>query len=420
MKPAVRAENLSKRYRLSRGPRGGTNLTETLAGSATAMWDRVRGRGGVAAAGGGDGFWALRDVSFEVNPGEVVGVIGRNGAGKSTLLKVLSRIVEPTGGRAEVRGRMGSLLEVGTGFHPELTGTENIFLNGSILGMTRREIEKKFDEIVAFAGVEQFLGLPVKRYSSGMYVRLAFAVAAHLDPEILVVDEVLAVGDAEFQKKCLDRMRTVSRTGRTVILVSHNLAVVERLCDRVLTLRQGRAEGFGPAAEQVRNYLALVRGEATPTVDLRGHPNRAPGANEILVGLTVTVDGLPAAVARMGGGFGFELSYRLARKARDLRIGMVLENLYGVKVTAISPTYQDPRLLDDPPPEGVIRGTVAGHNLVAGSYTLNLFAEAEGVWDAIEPAGEFTIEAEDVFGSGRVPDAKAAATYLSCDWSRSW
>src|SRR5262249_40612769 len=205
---AIRAENLSKRYRLRASRRVPTNLTETIVGAARAAGDRVRGG---SVPGGKEDFWALKDVSFEVRTGECVGIIGRNGAGKSTLLKLLSRIVEPTAGRAEVRGRLGSLLEVGTGFHPELTGRENVYLNGPILGMTQREIAQKFDEIVAFAEVERFLDTPVKRYSSGMFVRLAFAVAVHLEPEILVVDEVLAVGDAAFQQRCFRKMDEVRR-----------------------------------------------------------------------------------------------------------------------------------------------------------------------------------------------------------------
>lgn len=201
-------------------------------------------------------FWALKNVSLEVSKGEVLGVIGRNGAGKSTLLKVLSRITEPTEGRVTLRGRVASLLEVGTGFHPELTGRENIFLNGAILGMTRVEIKSKFDEIVDFAGVEKFLDTPVKRFSSGMYVRLAFAVAAHLEPEVLVVDEVLAVGDAEFQKKCLGKMSEVSQTGRTVLFVSHNMGAVNRLCGRVLWLDRGQACQLGAASDVVSEYLS--------------------------------------------------------------------------------------------------------------------------------------------------------------------
>ena len=209
-------------------------------------------------------FWALKDVSFEVPPGEVLGVVGRNGAGKSTLLKVLSRITEPTTGRVELRGRVGSLLEVGTGFHPELTGRENIYLNGAILGMKRREIARKFDEIVAFAEVEQFLDTPVKRYSSGMYMRLAFAVAAHLEPEILLVDEVLAVGDAEFQKKCLGKMGDVAGEGRTVLFVSHNMGAVQTVCRRALLLDHGRVKMIGPAEEVVAEYLKA--GEAADGV----------------------------------------------------------------------------------------------------------------------------------------------------------
>src|SRR5256714_11108201 len=231
MQPAIRVDSLSKLYRVGARQHGYKTLRETIVDTCTAPWRRIRqsfvprteaNETGVRLVG--ENFWALKDVSFEVQPGEVVGIIGRNGAGKSTLLKILSRITEPTSGRVELRGRVGSLLEVGTGFHPELTGRENIYMNGSILGMSRREIARKFDEIVAFAEVERFLDTSVKRYSSGMYVRLAFAVAAHLDPEILVVDEVLAVGDAEFQKKCLGKMDEVAHEkGRTVLFVSHNM-----------------------------------------------------------------------------------------------------------------------------------------------------------------------------------------------------
>src|SRR6202011_3565898 len=205
-------------------------------------------------------FWALKDVSLEVKRGEVVGIIGRNGAGKSTLLKILSRITDPTKGRIEIRGRVASLLEVGTGFHQELTGRENIFLNGAILGMTRAEIKRKFDEIVAFAEVEEFLDTPVKRYSSGMYVRLAFAVAAHLDPEILVIDEVLAVGDAEFQKKCLGKMAEVAKGGRTVLFVSHNMGAVTRLCSRAILLSAGRLEMAGDTAAVAGRYMSSDAG----------------------------------------------------------------------------------------------------------------------------------------------------------------
>ncbi|MCA9896469.1 MAG: ABC transporter ATP-binding protein, partial [Anaerolineae bacterium] len=205
--------------------------------------------------------WALKDVSFEVKRGEVVGIVGRNGAGKSTLLKILSRITEPTSGHAEIHGRVGSLLEVGTGFHPELTGRENIYMNGAILGMRRSEIDRQFDEIVAFAEIERFLDTPVKRYSSGMHVRLAFAVAAHLEPEILLVDEVLAVGDVEFQRKCLGKMEDVAQGGRTVIFVSHNMAAVKDLCQRAFLLKEGELEFVGSVDATIRRYLETQRND---------------------------------------------------------------------------------------------------------------------------------------------------------------
>src|SRR5829696_8295834 len=254
---AIRVEGVGKKYRLGARREGYKTLRDALAGAAKAPARVVRGlagRNGNGADSRND-FWALRDVSFELARGEVLGVIGSNGAGKSTLLKILSRITHPTTGDIEIHGRVGSLLEVGTGFHPELSGRENIYLNGAILGMPRAEVRRKFDEIVDFAGVEQFLDTPVKRYSSGMYVRLAFAVAAHLEPEILVVDEVLAVGDASFQRKCLDKMKDVGEHGRTVLFVSHNMPAITRLCDRTILLDEGRILKDGPSHQVVGTYL---------------------------------------------------------------------------------------------------------------------------------------------------------------------
>jgi lipopolysaccharide transport system ATP-binding protein len=251
----IKAESLSKQYRIGGRQRYKT-FRETLVEAATAPFRRLA-RLGADSSGHkskGQTIWALKDVSFEVKRGEVVGIIGRNGAGKSTLLKILSRITSPTEGRVELKGRVGSLLEVGTGFHPELTGHENVYLYGAILGMDRWEVTRKFDEIVAFAELEKFIDTPVKRYSSGMYMRLAFAVAAHLEPEILLIDEVLAVGDIAFQKKCLGKMEHVSKAGRTILFVSHNLAAVNSLCPRVMLIERGQIEKVGPADEVIKLY----------------------------------------------------------------------------------------------------------------------------------------------------------------------
>jgi lipopolysaccharide transport system ATP-binding protein len=279
---AIAVENLGKRYIIGHQTRKGEGLRHALEHAVRTPLSWLRNRRRING-GTREEFWALRDVNLEIRAGEVMGIIGRNGAGKSTLLKILSRITEPTRGRIRIRGRVASLLEVGTGFHQELTGRENIFLNGAILGMTRVEIKRKFDEIVAFSGVEKFIDTPVKRYSSGMYVRLAFAVAAHLEPEILVVDEVLAVGDAEFQKKCLDKMDDVGHTGRTILFVSHNMQAITRLCNRCILVESGRirmddhshrvasaylTSGFGTSA--VREWADLTKAPGDEIVRLSG------------------------------------------------------------------------------------------------------------------------------------------------------
>ena len=267
MSGAIVTEELSKSYRIGELQSTYGTLRDSFAAAARRLARRDHGVHH-------EEIWALRDVSFEVQEGEVLGVIGRNGAGKSTLLKILTRITTPTSGRAEMRGRVGSLLEVGTGFHPELTGRENVFLNGSVLGMKRREIQRKFPEIVEFSGVEQFIDTPVKRYSSGMSVRLAFAVAAHLEPEILLIDEVLAVGDAEFQRRCLGRMDDLSESGRTIVFVSHQMQAVAQLCERVLLLEKGSVVLDGPSADVVARYLQTVGGSGSTRawVDLESAP----------------------------------------------------------------------------------------------------------------------------------------------------
>ena len=265
-RPIIKAEGLAKHYRI--GAVGHTSLRDAIASAARAPLRSLRNKNGADE----NSIWALKDVSFEVAPGEVVGIIGRNGAGKSTLLKILSRITKPTAGRVALNGRVGSLLEVGTGFHSELTGRENVFLNGAVLGMTRREIENKFDEIVDFAETGQFLDTPVKHYSSGMTVRLAFAVAAHLEPEILIIDEVLAVGDIAFQKKCLGKMNEVAQHGRTVLFVSHDLSAINSLCERAMLLHQGSLIMDGPTRDVTSYYLNTANKLYSPVTWVEAPP----------------------------------------------------------------------------------------------------------------------------------------------------
>lgn len=291
---AIRASGLGKSYRVMAPGARVQDLREALARAATAPVRALRAGSRRAGAPASEEMWALRDVSFQVGQGEVLGIIGRNGAGKSTLLKVLSRITDPTEGRAEVHGRVGSLLEVGTGFHPELTGRDNVFLNGSILGMDREHIRRSFDEIVEFAGVAAFIDTPVKRYSSGMYLRLAFAVAAHLEPEVLIMDEVLAVGDASFQKKCLGKMEDVAREGRTVLFVSHDMAAISRLCSRTLLLDAGRVLADGPTPGVISTYLRS--GLGTTAERTWADAARAPGNEWVRLRrvLASSGDGVPA------------------------------------------------------------------------------------------------------------------------------
>jgi len=283
-KTVIRVENLSKKYKIQhqRETQHHTTLRDALTNRAKSLFSN-NPQSAIRNPQSEEDFWALRDVSFDVKEGEVVGIIGRNGAGKSTLLKILSRITEPTSGRVGIKGRAASLLEVGTGFHPELTGRENIYLNGAILGMAREEIKRKFDEIVAFAEIEKFLDTAVKRYSSGMYVRLAFAVAAHLEPDVLIVDEVLAVGDTQFQKKCIGKMSEVAYGGRTVLFVSHNMDAVQTLCGEAIVLDQGEVKGRGQVQEQVKHYVGLLK--RSGTVECRQQTKLGEGT--VLTGIQV-------------------------------------------------------------------------------------------------------------------------------------
>jgi lipopolysaccharide transport system ATP-binding protein len=331
MHPAIRIQNLSKRYRLGAGPVGQSNATEMVTRAVKAAWQKVRQLAAPAASMNDRGFWAIKDVSFDVNRGEVLGVIGRNGAGKSTLLKLLSRITEPTSGRVEVRGRMGSLLEVGAGFHPELTGRENVYLNGSILGMSRAEITSKFDRIVQFAEVSEFLDTPVKRYSSGMFVRLAFSVAAHLEPEILVVDEVLAVGDATFQKRCIDRMTELARQGRTILFVSHNMQLIPQFCKRAVMLTRGEVARIGESGEVTRFYLSKLL-EDTRTGDLLDKPRTGDGRARFVQGGLVDTSG--RAVAQFVSGDDLIVRMEIDSKVAlpEVALAVVVSSVFGTRI----------------------------------------------------------------------------------------
>ncbi len=327
MRNAIQAQGLSKRYRIAAPrPQTGNGASGNGARSALAgLWDRVRNPAGGHAS---EPLWALKDVSFEIRPGEVVGIIGRNGAGKSTLLKLLGRITRPTMGEAFVRGRIGTLLEVGTGFHPELTGRENIFLSGAIAGMRKAEIRRKFDAIVEFAEMSQFLELPVKRYSSGMYVRLAFAVAAHLEPDILLIDEVLAVGDASFQKKCLSRMEAASRQARTVLFISHNLGAIRQLCPRSILIDHGQVVQDGPTPDVLRRYNDLLcRLEVDENTNLRDRLNRSTGAVRFTDVSVENAVGEKKWDFRLGETVRLRTTYRVFENVPNLRYFFSLESV---------------------------------------------------------------------------------------------
>ncbi|MDA8156615.1 MAG: polysaccharide ABC transporter ATP-binding protein [Actinomycetota bacterium] len=356
---AVTAENICKKYRIGRAEESYRTLRDTIADVFYSPFRKLTGyikSRSQRRKRGTTEFWALRDVSFQVGSGETIGIIGRNGAGKSTLLKVLSRITEPTKGFAEIRGRVSSLLEVGTGFHAELTGRENIYLNGAILGMPRAEIKRKFDEIVAFSEVEKFIDTPVKRYSSGMYLRLAFAVAAHMDPEILIVDEVLAVGDARFQKKCLNKMEDVGRTGRTVLFVSHSMPAITRLCSRAIFLENGTITSDGPSHQVVNLYLS--DGHDTPASRIWPSPETAPcGELARLRGIrAVTGDQQPTDVAYINQTFGIQMEYEVLEPGHVLMPYHHVFNKENIEIFDAHDT--DPAWRGRPRPQGRYMSTV--------------------------------------------------------------
>ncbi len=407
----IRVENLSKSYLIGhQGPQERYHsLRDTVVrhskNYARKAADMARGRQ-IVQGDSVEEFWALKDVSFEVKRGEVLGIIGRNGAGKSTLLKILSRITEPTSGRVVLDGRVASLLEVGTGFHPELTGRENIFLNGAILGMSRAEVRKKFDEIVAFAEVESFLDTPVKRYSSGMYVRLAFAVAAHLEPEILIVDEVLAVGDAQFQKKCLGKMGDVARSGRTILFVSHQMAAVQKLCRSGIVLESGRLAFCGSARDAITRYLCNSDGSSG--FELEDMANRK-GSGTVRFTKVAFRDATKAPLGSIACGedvfINLEMLNATSNPLRQLHVALGIDDHLGQRVTVLASNYTGSDF-DTDATTFVVSVRIHRLNLMPGRYTVTLFASISGeVADWVRHAGSFDVEAADYYGSGRMPAA---------------
>ncbi len=398
--PAIAVSGVSKAYQIAHQAVRATTLGERLVEAFK------RGRGS-----GGETFWALSDISFELARGEVLGVIGPNGAGKSTLLKVLSGIAEPTSGEARVWGRVGSLLEVGTGFHPELTGRENVYLNGCILGMKKAEVERRFDEIVAFSGVERFLDTPVKRYSSGMFVRLAFAVAAHLDSEILIVDEVLAVGDAEFQARCLGKMREVTgRGGRTVLFVSHNLQAVRALCDRAIVLKGGRLVAEGDVEACVQAYFGSFAG--TPG-DGSVHLTRPARAGLWMTGAHLQADGASTNVVPMGSSLSLSVHFSSEVPVAAPRLGLALNATNGVEILSANNHYQQTaESLEVAATSGVIVCDLGKVPLLAGHYTFSLWLDdGLATTHVLEQALTFEVTERDLWGRGRMPPARPSSLW---------
>ena len=398
---AIKVENLSKRYRIGAQQESYKTLRDMLSNAASAplRWARAGRRG---AAQSERDFWALNDVSFEVKRGEVVGIIGRNGAGKSTLLKILSRITEPTSGTVDIYGRVGSLLEVGTGFHPELTGRENIYLNGAILGMKREEIARQFDAIVEFAEVEKFVDTAVKHYSSGMYLRLAFAVAAHLEPEILLVDEVLAVGDAQFQKKCLGKMGEVAKQGRTVFFVSHNMDAIEQLCGEVFLLRAGQISSMGASAFVIAQYLNDAIRSSDGVFDYINHSARAAQYTQLIQSVTLcSSDGSPKTSFYPDEKLQVEIVIKSPDLLREPRIAFSVEDHLGRRIFTVA-SYFHTKQLQDVKGQSRILCTIPQLNLGSGHYliSVSVATKYQGLIDSVDSGAWFDVIWRNNYGNG--------------------
>ncbi len=392
MKPIIKIENLSKQYRRGTRSTPYTTLRETVSKIARSPLEILSRRNRNES----DLFWALRDISFEVEPGEAVGIIGRNGAGKSTLLKIISRITEPTTGKIELYGRVGSLLEVGTGFHPELTGRENVYLNGAILGMRRGEIAKKFDEIVDFAETSEFLDTPVKYYSSGMYTRLAFAVAVNLEPEILIVDEVLAVGDAEFQKKCLGKMKSVSdKEGRTVLFVSHNITAVSKFCKRAFFLKSGEMEFIGDVSEAIALY------------------SKQAGVSEIYFDNEVVTR---ASIKQIENKIHLTVDYEMPVPISMPCLGFSIIDRLGNRICGTNPKYDKVPHLSVPVKSGRVRVAIKYPQLIDGTYHLSLWFGTERQ-NYFEQPDCLTFEVFGMVENQHPMPAEHGSVQPNCEWS---
>ena len=413
MTPIIEIDGLSKAYVISHQPKAayGT-LRDDIVNILRRPFQPQITQGAARET-----VWALEDVSFDVNRGDIVGIVGGNGAGKSTLLKILSRIVEPTRGRATLRGRVGSLLEVGTGFHPELTGRENIFLNGAILGMKKQEIMRKIDAIVDFSEVERYLDTPVKFYSSGMYVRLAFAIAAHLEPDILIVDEVLSVGDAAFQKKSLGRMRDATQDeGRTVLFVSHNMAAIESLCTRAVFLQNGRLLNIGGTTEVVREYLSSLTAHVSENLAERTDRQGNGGLRFTSISLRSGEDSQYLDTAQCGQDLEFVAGFTSNAQLTNATVSMVVYAPSGQCLIDLESDMAGFRL-GPIPKQGYISCRIKRLPLAPGEYFLNVYCESNGeIVDWVQNATTFDVEAGEFFGTGKLPPSTHGGLLVDQEW----
>ncbi len=413
---AIVVEGLGKEYRLGQRARHFPSFREAV-GNAFRRPLKPRAASPSKAGDPEETFWALKDVSFEVKPGEVVGIIGRNGAGKSTMLKILSRITEPTEGCVRVRGRLASLLEVGTGFHPELSGRENIYLNGSILGMKKAEIDRKFDQIVAFAEIEKFIDTQVKYYSSGMYVRLAFAVAAHLEPQILIVDEVLAVGDAEFQKKCLGRIEEVTREGRTVLFVSHNMPALQNLCSRCIYLEKGRLKLDGDPSALIEAYTQASIAQLRSEEDLCHAPGRVSTFEPHLTSVRVRGPRSDASYISMGDSIEVVVDFEASKPLNQVSLWVWIKNNMNIPVFGVDTDINPPEPIGEPMTRGRVVCRIDNLPLMPGTYSIDLyFGSRNFSLDEVRDACRFEVHAADVFGNGKTPLSVSGNIFWPATW----